>query len=523
MSLVMIDHQETRTGFAIWLENEMRAQGIDSKTLALSSGFNYTYIRRLLKDRKASFNVAKKIGEKLGKPKEALIAASFDPAELDQPREKKNPKELYPIFVYLNWLNKIGLYDQEQEEIIIKIIVGFYNWHLENHQIKKSFINEFSKRFGAELSAINNFPNNHLSCDPLTSRIADFVLKQPSPRIYSDDFSKLEEDIVIRSALFYTRIIRKTDLNNGIELQCPFVFLPFRLLRPFFDPWINLTDIEMNFGLPESKDEKVITFFNEKHTLFNNISQSEKDAIVMMAKYSVEYLWDLLNIGYEPLRTSEDFYDTKVIYNLSRTVYVFSTTSGLFIPEEYYGALLAKHLNPLKTTSEEDIKDIRYKNPLRYSYFIEGIFHGLKHGCNINYQLDNERTKAMVLSGQKKFHQYREKAVEILSKYLASNNLEISAGSFEKDSNLEFDWRNWLTIVSDKFTVLSARQSDTKTLAHGLIIESDLFNKILPSNLKHKSIIEIAEYLYNAGKKKVLKEKSEIDGKIKAQEIIDKL
>jgi transcriptional regulator with XRE-family HTH domain len=508
----MNNNQEFRTKFAKWLENEMRAQGIDSKTLADKTRFDYTYIRRLLKDRTPSLKAAKKIGEALGKPKEALIGAGLDQNKEDQLQNKRKPKELFPIYVYLNWLEKVGLFDRGNKEIFIAVIEGFYSWHLENSQIKKSFIDEFTKRFAAEIYAIRTFPEKYPSYDPLTSRIADFVLKQPSPTIYSSTFSELDKDLEIRIPLFYTRIIRKTHLKNGIELLCPFVFLPFRLLRPFFDPGINLADIEINYAEAEANRKEVINFFKKKHKLFTDLSQNEKDAIIMMAKYSVEYLWDLLNIGYEPLKTSEDFYDAKVIYNLSREIYVFSTTSGLFVPEEYYGASLPNHL---KIGSQEikkilkESENIRRKNPVRSVYFEDGIMHGLKHGCTINYQFDYEKTREMAVAGYKSagLDEYDEIAIETLSKYLMANNLEISTGAFEKDTNLTYDWRNWLTIVSEKYTVLSARQPDTRALAHGLIIESDLFNKMLPSDTEQNTICKVADYLYTTGKINVLKGK----------------
>jgi len=490
--------------FIKWLTTEMSLQGIDSKTLSIKAGLDYTYIRKILTDRSPSERAARKIGDALGKPLEALEYGGFTPRDN---QSKIEYKELFPIEIYLNWLEMAGIYNKIQKDFIFDIFKNFYKWHLDSVQIKNNFINEFGKRFSFELANLNSqlkIPSNY---GPVTEKIVEFVLKQPVATIYSDDYIKASTDIDLKFAFFYTQIMRKTKYENGIELLCPFVFLPFRLLKLTFDPRINLDclnrDPELRDALGNELDD-FESYLTDKHKIFTkSLSPNEQASLLMMSKYASEYLWNLLDVKYEPLKSSEDFYDSKVLYQKSYNVFVFATTSGLFVPDDYYGALL-----PFLVDIEP--KKVQNKNPIRLSYFTDGILHGLKHGCTVRYQFDEKRSLEALKEGYQNAiskDKYKEIAGNILSCFFDETNIEISKSSFEDlGSRLKYDWRNWLTLVSEKFVVLSARQPKTKEMVHGLILSSDLFNKMLPSNMDIPTIFEIAQQLYHNGNQGFIKD-----------------
>jgi len=508
--------------FAKWLKNEMELQRLDSQTLSKKAGLNYTYIRKILTDRHPSERAARLIGEALGKPLEALEYAGFTPTPVDQ--TKSEYKELFPVEIYLNWLEMAGLYNNSQKEFILKIFENFFKWHIESVQIKKNFITEFSKKFSMELFNIHSQEKAPSDYGPVTEKIVEFVLKQPVATIYSDEYIKAIDDKDLKYAFFYTQILRRTKYENGIELLCPFVFLPFRLLKVTFDPRINLDSIRRNPELQAAIDKELPefeSFLAEKHNIFTEkLSPNEQASLLMMAKYISEYLWNLLDVKYEPLKSSEDFYDSKVLYQKSYNVFVFATTSGLFIPDDYYGALLSHMVNI-------GIQKVQHKNPLRLSYFTDGILHGVKHGCTVRYQYDETRSIEALKEGYKNAvdkDRYKEIAAKILASFFEEPNIEISKSSFEEsDSHLAYDWRNWLTLVSEKFVVLSARQPKTKEMVHGLILNSELFNKMLPPNIDQSTVFEIAKQFNEKGNQGFIKELSKKRSFKEAREFINRI
>jgi len=508
--------------FAKWLKNAMDLQGMDSLTLSKKAGLNYTYIRKILTDRWPSERAARLIGEALGKPLEALEYGGFTPSSTDQ--TKTEYKELFPIEIYLNWLEMTGIYNKNQKDFILKIFDSFFKWHIDSVQIKKNFINEFSKKFSQELFNLHSQQKAPSNYGPVTEKIVEFVLKQPVATIYSDDYIKAINDKDLRFAFFNTQILRKTKYENGIELLCPFVFLPFRLLKVTFDPRINLDCVKRDPVLRDALQTELRDFesyLKDKHKIFTEkLSPNEQASLIMMSKYVSEYLWNLLDVKYEPLKSSEDFYDSKVLYQKSYNIFVFATTSGLFIPDDYYGALLS-HIVDVEANK------VQHKNPLRLSYFTDGILHGIRHGCTVRYQFDEKRSLEAIKEG---YHnaiakdKYKEIAATILSHFFEENNIEISKSSFEESgSRLQYDWRNWLTLVSEKFVVLSARQPKTKEMVHGLILNSDLFNKMLPSNIDLRTVFEIAKQLYDSGNQGFIKELYKKKSLKEARDFINKL
>jgi hypothetical protein len=64
--------------------------------------------------------------------------------------------------------------------------------------------------------------------------------------------------------------------------------------------------------------------------------------------------------------------------------------------------------------------------------------------------------------------------VDVLSRFLQLENLEISSSVFPTH-----DWRRWLTLTSNSYIVISARNAETKKLAHGVILRTDFFNEMI--------------------------------------------
>ena len=495
----------------------METLQIDSTSLASRSRLHYTYIRKLLKDREPSLQATKKIGLAIGKPKEALIAAGFAEEEIEKAVENKTQKELFPFFVYLNWLERLGIYDSEQIELLSETIQQLFDWYLDNFRIKKTQISDFIKKSNAQLSLLITAPAKYKEYGIFTAKMVDFVLQQKPPSIYSNKYKYIQNNPSFRIPFITTNIFNKLEYEEGLELLCPFVFLPLRILRPIYDPDINLATLGHVSDKEKAEIEK---YFREKHALYKSVPQNERDALLQLAKYISEYLWDILGIGFESLRTSDDFYDSKMLYQKNRNVYVFATTSGLIVPEEYYGALLPTKLATIS-------KGVEAKNPLRLSYFNDGILHGLRSGCRVHYQFDMKRTGDAFRQGYKNANDkniYVEEASNILLDYFKEPNIEISQSVFEEEGSLlKFDWRNWLTLISEKYVVLSARQPETKKMVHGLILNSDLFNAMLPSNLDLNNVFDIAKHLFEIGnqgfikillKKKSLKEARDFINKI---------
>jgi hypothetical protein len=509
--------KKAKTNFSLWLEKEMATLQIDSASLASMSRLEYSYVRKLLTDRKPSLQAAKKIGNAIGKPKEALIAAGLIDKEIGDSTEKIPQKELFPFFVYLNWLERLGIYNSEQIELLSEVIQQLFNWYLENFRIKKAQISDFIKKSNAQLSLLSMAPAKYKDYGILTTKMVDFVLQQKPPSIYSKKYKDIQNNPLFRIPFIKTKIFNKLEYEEGLELLCPFVFLPLRILRPIYDPGINLATLG---NLSDEERSEIIDYFTDKHSLYMSVSQNERDALLQLAKYISEYLWDVLGIGFESLRNSDDFYDSKVLYQKNRNVYVFATTSGLMVPEEYYGSLLSRKLRTKN-------KGVAEKNPLRLSYFNDGILHGIRNGCRVHYQFDIKRTSAAFKQGYMyadEKNKYLEAASTILFEYFNEPEIEISQSVFEEEGSiLKNDWRNWLTLVSEKYVVLSARQPETKKMVHGLILDSNLFNAMLPSNVDSDNVFDIAKDLFEKGNHGFIKELMKTKSLEEARDFINKL
>jgi len=185
------------------------------------------------------------------------------------------------------------------------------------------------------------------------------------------------------------------------------------------------------------------------------LSEEEKDEFYLQLKYL------LYNIKWEFREQAEDLGDSHTFYNRSLslyvppsgTIHVFSTSSGIVIPEDYRG----------------DIK--KEKNPYRRKYFNEGIAAPNANKLPKYYQWDSEGTAKGLWEGYEEKGEskdYKKEAIEILAKFLKVPNLEITEAPFR-----EAPWKEFFTLVTDKTLVLSER-GEIRKINHGLMVDDEL-------------------------------------------------
>jgi len=190
-------------------------------------------------------------------------------------------------------------------------------------------------------------------------------------------------------------------------------------------------------------------------------------------------IWKWIGANFSSFITSTVFYEgCGSVYKESdekyKDIFVFSTTSGLVIPEEHYGAYIGNKFQWLKDK-------VKSKNPARLSYFLDEIFENCKNNkVFIRYQWDSSAIKNILndnLTDDKRKiddPDYREATERILEKFLSIPNLLISNSKYpEKEKNLFFlDPRVWLTIVGPSSVVVSARSPHSRKIMHGIRVSS---------------------------------------------------
>jgi len=527
-----------KENFGKWLEVQLEKKGFKRTTLAEKIGVHHTWIWRIMKEGKTpSRKVVEKIGEELGNKEEALKVAGFG---------EKIPQsliltefDLSGFSTLLEWLNYNKLYSEDEIKFIKNIIekaLYEYNSTFNNF---KAHEQEFFKKFSDRLYQILENKSDEDILEPISQSIAIFVLQ--APNIFVNINSENKSIKTFLSAGF----IEEHDvLSNLFLLKYPICFFPTIMFHPLIEP-------ELCKGVKTykilSKDEKdsITSEFKKKSEMYNKLSEAERDSMWFFAKSLVYSLWKQLGKRFEVLRDSIQYYESKFLYKEINEfgVIVFSTTTGLIVPEEHYGSRFLKVIQDKSKLTDEDIKKIEkysedrvQKNPIRYSYFKDGIEHGCKSGCVVRYQFSLKTTAKALYEGYeraKKFKyvkEYEQESQSILVKYLRLDSLEISASDFSKQY---LDWRNWLTLISDDYIVLSSRDKKTKKLAHGLLIERSFMDEMLGSNLpdwpsgsgdEKSPILSLASHLYENGKQedndinKIL-----LDSKISPEDKADKV
>jgi len=233
------------------------------------------------------------------------------------------------------------------------------------------------------------------------------------------------------------------------------------------DPYIptNLCFALLNLGnLVDDEDlrsivlNKVLELYGLKrgsYSLPTNISAGIRDEFYQYLKYL------LYRIKWTFRENVEDLQDSLVFYNRSLALYspeagsmnIFSTSSGIVIPEEYRG------------------DQIKKKNPYRRKYFDEGIGSPNAYQLPKYYQWDSEVTAKNLWKRYleaKRSREYREEAVGTLAKFLQVPNLEITEAPFREEP-----WKVFFTLVSDKTLVLSER-GEARKINHGFMVDEDI-------------------------------------------------
>jgi len=233
------------------------------------------------------------------------------------------------------------------------------------------------------------------------------------------------------------------------------------------DPYIptNLCFALLNLGnLVDDEDlrsivlNKVLELYGLKrgsYSLPTNISAGIRDKFYQYLKYL------LYRIKWTFRENVEDLQDSLVFYNRSLALYspeagsmnIFSTSSGIVIPEEYRG------------------DQIKKKNPYRRKYFNVGIGSPNAYQLPKYYQWDSEVTAKNLWKRYleaKKSREYIDEAVGVLAKFLQVPNLEITEAPFREEP-----WKVFFTLVSDKTLVLSER-GEARKINHGFMVDEDV-------------------------------------------------
>ena len=172
----------------------------------------------------------------------------------------------------------------------------------------------------------------------------------------------------------------------------------------------------------------------------------------------------------EPLQDSLNFYNRSLaLYTPeSESMHIFSTSSGIVIPEEYAGDLIKK------------------KNPYRRKYFDKGIASPSAYSLPKYYQWDSETTPKNLWKGYMEAEdkeKYKERAVGVLTKFLQVPNLEITEAPFREDP-----WKIFFTLVSGRTIVFSER-GEARKINKGIIVNQE----VLKQNKEYYD--EIASFL----------------------------
>lgn len=293
------------------------------------------------------------------------------------------------------------------------------------------------------------------------------------------------------------------------------------------DPYIptNLCFALLNLGNLVDDDDlrsivlnKVLELYGLKrgsYSLPTRINAGIRDEFYQHLKYL------LYRIKWKFKENVEDLQDSLVFYNRSLALYspeagsmnIFSTSSGIVIPEEYRGDRIKK------------------KNPYRKKYFDVGIGSPNAYQLPKYYQWDSEVTAKNLWKRYleaKKSQEYRDEAVDVLAKFLQVPNLEITEAPFKEEP-----WKVFFTLVSDKTLVLSER-GEVRKINHGFMVDEDILkgNREVYEEIgallgkKENGIIGNIKSIYKRGEFRIYKRLDEVcsapkEAKERARDIVE--
>lgn len=286
---------------------------------------------------------------------------------------------------------------------------------------------------------------------------------------------------------FFMDIMQPTSDGNAIALTTSFPGFPHGLCRPIIwsdvlkplIEWVLKVKHSGRFGT--SAATAIRRLFGSRHI---DIGDDTVNHFSLFVKNLANRYWKFFKYKFLPFRDATEFYsESDPIYgkpiDTKDIVFVFSTTSGLLIPEEHYGRNVPHRLSWLKETTAA-------KNPARLGYFAQGILSS-KRTIPVCYAWDMNKTKQTLRNNYQKASDtknkniYRKESERILTKAMGSRNLQIVQMHFEKIGEWYVDPRAYLTLTSKRYAIWSWRppQKNDVHIGHGLKIDGESFGKIL--------------------------------------------
>jgi len=261
--------------------------------------------------------------------------------------------------------------------------------------------------------------------------------------------------------------------------------------------------------------QKLYGLKGELYPFEGSVTEEERDEFYLKLK------WLLFKVKWSFHEDVENLRDSLTFYNRSLGLYIpaseniniFSTSSGIVIPEEYRG----------------DVKT--EKNPYRRKYFDEGIAAKNAYDLPKHYQWDSEGTAINLWKRhveRDRSEEYKNEAIEVLAKFLQTPHLEITEAPFKHEP-----WKEFFTLVTQKTYVLSER-GDIRKINHGIMINDDVLktNKEIYEEIagllgkKDNGIIRNIKSIYKRGECRTFKRIDEIcatsiEAREKARDIVE--
>lgn|GEM_PF-6482410 len=281
------------------------------------------------------------------------------------------------------------------------------------------------------------------------------------PGIKLSDIKGIGPSLLSRERLFQLAVFGLTDdkfITTGYLKNKPDdPYIPTNLCFAFLNLG-NLVDDEDLRNIVLNKVLELYGLRRGSYSLRKGISEEMREEFYLHLKYLLFRIKSTFKEGIENLQ------DSLVFYNRSLALYcpeagsmnIFSTSSGIVIPEEYRG-------DPNKK-----------KNPYRKKYFDTGIGSTNAYQLPKHYQWDSELTAKNLWKGYleaNKSRGYKDEAVGVLSRFLQVPNLEITEAPFRDEP-----WKVFFTLVSDKTLVLSER-GESRKINHGFMVDEDFLKK----------------------------------------------
>ena len=444
---------QERTDFAIWLAGALTGKRLKQQDLARACGVSASYITKILNTKFVpDEEKVRAIGKALEDPLGALQAAGYAPSFPQLPVSSNAVRLLH---AFMEWLVLEGIYTRAQSDFLLDCFEESLRQYDMLKALRQELIFPLFNSFGLALRDLMSARDvASTAMDPISQEVQTFIRNMPTIQFPL----KQHNNELLLPALLSGMFTSEEDLLH-LQLNIPLLLIPIALLRITGKPdWLS-EEKKRVLEIKRFEEDEIEKTLQDTHNRFLGLPERERRAILSLAKSLVNSLADLLDLRFDLLRTSSAYYDIKHIYAPEQDVFVFSTTSGLVVPQEFYGDISKK------------------KNTYRPSYFLDGILHGLRSGCRVHYQFSISSTSEELKKGRNKASnksEFEEAAAGILADFIMEPNLEITSVK-----SLEADPRFWFTVSSRQWVAVTARDRTSKKLVHGLLFDSLYFNMLL--------------------------------------------